>query len=750
MRYDYSGYLKTILHAPDDRIRDSLDHIEIGPDQLAQWQLADDPRDYEWGSIPANRARSGEGVLLEGHFEDVRRIDNVGEDDPSFWVALTSMRWDGGIFPVDLHRFPVMEITYRCLTPKARPAWQWGYPGGVHFDGLQPAREWRRIARKVQYFGFPDRLDSLTVRLYSTSRSAQSMEIQSIRFRALSPGEAEACRKQEAALEHVGPAARHPLLDEFFPMGVVAKVGTAKRLAEIMDISFRDYWRLAMEDIARHHHNSLLLEEMEQLTPMEWRQILAMAESYGLRVAAMFDWPLDDMSRRGPGLVATHIRPFADSPAMLAWLLTSEPPDHTFEAHIEAREMIARADPNHPLAAFMRDPNSFPLFAPFLAATGVSHFKSHAAWDLGPMLRAHLPRSRGQQVWVSAPGFVYATDTPEWNTCPEVRLMLNQAFSNGARGWFTYTYHNDPIWIGGSCQRSLTGSFLTFSDVWSELGTRMERFNALAALLLGASPGDPPEYAIEVRCQEHPGAKRPEHVPPIEWRWLHGPDYALFYVLSNDIAEVTTAYLDIPGHFPKGLATFDMTEFVRNREWVPVSWPRHLEMFPGQGQLILVAEPAVCERLRDEVARHLLQNDQRQIQLDLAIARRYGAEAPRARALLRTLGTRPVMEDLEQMAEVRAELLNLHYDTPALAGARSLLIRVSALVCACDGTLCRLLGMGKVDAAHELGLRLLPLTRDLSNLRLSLRHGNGAAILPDCERLAAETARLMHEIRALA
>ncbi len=34
MRYDYSGYLKTILHAPDSRIRDSLDHIEIGANEF--------------------------------------------------------------------------------------------------------------------------------------------------------------------------------------------------------------------------------------------------------------------------------------------------------------------------------------------------------------------------------------------------------------------------------------------------------------------------------------------------------------------------------------------------------------------------------------------------------------------------------------------------------------------------------------------------------------------------------------------
>jgi hypothetical protein len=749
MRYDYSGYLKTILHAPDSRIRDSLDHIEIGANEFEQWQLIDDPRDREWQHIPAGKQRTGEGTLLEGHFEDVRRIDNISEDDPSIWVAMSSRKWEHGCFPIDLNRYPIMEITYRCRTPKARPAWQWSYPGGQHFDGLQPTREWRRIARRVQYFGFPQRLDSLTIRLYSTARSTQSMEVQSIRFRAMSPGEAEACQKHEAMLNRLGPAKHYPLLDAFFPMGVYAHVGTAKRLAEIMDISFRDYWRLAMEDIARHHHNCIVLQEMEQLTTSEWRQYLSMAECYGLRVVAMFDWPTRDFEVRGPSLVETFIRPFADSPAMLGWMIANEPPDHSFEAHIEARQLIEQADPNHPLTVMMRDPNAIPLFAPFMAASGMSHFKSHAAWDIGPMLRAHRPLIKGQQTWVTTPGFVYATDTPEWSTCPEIRLMLNQSFSNGAKGWFVYGYHNDPIWIGGSCQRSLTGPFLTFSDVWSELGTRMERFTALAQLLIGTQPGGAPDFPVEIACREHPGAQRPQDVAPIEWYWLHGADYTLLYVLSNDVSEVTSVYLRVPSHFPKGLSIFDMTDFVRSRDWVPMERDRHLEMFPGQGQIMLIAEPHVCERLRDEAARRLLEDDLRQLEMDLSLARRYSAKLPHIQDLLRSQDALPPMDALATMKNARAELLNLHYATPVLAEARSQLIRGSALVCACDGTLCRLLGMGKVDAAHELGLRLLPLTRDLSNQRLALRHGRAATIMDDCVRVADEALRLLHEIRTL-
>ena len=102
------------------------------------------------------------------------------------------------------------------------------------------------------------------------------------------------------------------------------------------------------------------------------------------------------------------------------------------------------------------------------------------------------------------------------------------------------------------------------------------------------------------------------------------------------------------------------------------------------------------------------------------------------------------------MRAVRDRLLNAIYRSPALITPRSKLIQASAGICACDGTLCRLLGKGKVDPAHEYGLRVLPLTRELAQLRLQLRNGRGPEIERECEELAARILRLLAEIRALA
>jgi len=750
MRYEYSGYLKPLLQAPEPRSLESLDAILFTADDLAQWQTVDDDADREWQHIPARTERTEEGLLLEGQFEDVRRIDNIERNDPSFWVPLSSPGAADARFPMDVKRFPIVEVTYRCRTPMARPAWLWRYAGGEHFDGLQPTRDWRTIARRIPHRGFPEKIDSLTFRLFSVARSLESMEIQSVRFRAMSPEEEAACQRADAALEQEPAPPRYRLLTEFMPIGVSMKARSARRLAEIMDISFHDYWRLALEDIARHHHNCVIIEEMADLSPAEWKDLLGLAHDFSLRFVPLFDWPMDDFETNGAEWIETHIRPFADSPAILAWMLQNEPPEHSFPAHLAARKQIEQADPNHPMAVFMREPNSYPLYAPFFAASGISHYKSHVPSSMGAMIRCHRPLNRGQQFWVLAPAFVYATDTPEWNTCPEMRLLINQAYASGARGWFTFSYHNDPIWNGGSCQRSLTGPFLTFSDLWSELGLRMERFSAITPLLMNASPGPSPEVDVRVAWREHPKARHAPGVESIDWFWLHGPDYSLLYVVSNDIAEVTPVNITFPDLAGKGLGIINITDFTRNRVWTQMDQRRHLEMFPGQGEIIMVAPVEVCERWRDAIAARLLEGDRRQLAIDLELARPYDMPIKEIERCMNRIGRGSPTDELARMMDARDHLINLIYATPDLFEARSKIIQISAGICGCDGTLCRMLGMGKADRAHDLGLKVLPLAREMTNLRLQLREGKGADIFKECAKLADRTMALLTEIRTLA
>jgi hypothetical protein len=101
------------------------------------------------------------------------------------------------------------------------------------------------------------------------------------------------------------------------------------------------------------------------------------------------------------------------------------------------------------------------------------------------------------------------------------------------------------------------------------------------------------------------------------------------------------------------------------------------------------------------------------------------------------------------MRQARDELLGLIYDSPSIFAPRSKLIEACAAVCACDGSLCRLLGRGKVDIARQWGFKVIPLAREFTNLRLELRRGKGDAIMGQCENLALRAHSLLAEIRAL-
>lgn len=121
MNYKYAGFLKTVLDKPDPEGRAAAEYVEFTASDIAHWHLVDDEADREWQSIPAERKLGEAGVSLIGHFEGVRPIDNLPSSDPSFWVSLSSRRGTDSRFPIDLNRFPVAEITYRCASVSAAP-----------------------------------------------------------------------------------------------------------------------------------------------------------------------------------------------------------------------------------------------------------------------------------------------------------------------------------------------------------------------------------------------------------------------------------------------------------------------------------------------------------------------------------------------------------------------------------------------------------------------------------------------------
>lgn len=746
-KYKYLGYLKSISTPPDPDALTGIEQLSFDAEQLKRWKTLDSPAEKEWKSVPVRMKHTDGGVLLLGHFEDIRRIDNLPRNEPCYWAPLSLTSETSDAFPLDCQRYPLVEVTYRCTSSRACPACQWTYPGGAHLVWLEPSREWQTAAILIPHRGFPGGITRFSIRLYASWRSTESLEISRVRFRALLPGETEALARREARLAQTPPPRHYPLLDEFFPFGVYTNASTAEQLADLLDISVFDYWRLAFEDIARHHHNAIVVEGVQTLRHEDWGVLLEIAENFGLRLIPTFDWPMAQLAQQGDALIDEYIKPYAESQAILAWNVLDAPPEDSCQAFLEVRDRIAAVDDRHPMAIHMRQADAFPLFAPFFAVSGFSCFRSNVPKGLGDALRAHLPLMGGQQFWVTAPTFVYASDAPDWHTSPQLRLMLNMAIANGARGWLAHTYHNVPIWVDGHYQRSLTGPFLTFSDLWAELGNRVERLSVMAPLFLGARPAPPPRHInFEVSARKHPKTQLSEEVSPVSTFWLAGDSFYLFYIINNDTDQVASVNLSVPETLPDGLEVYDTTVLARSRAWMPSAHQRHLEMFPGQGQLFLIAQPDVCIHWRDVIAKRILLADQRQTRVDLELARQYKLDIAEIEARLNNEDGELSMEGLNRLHAARERLFDLIYETPTISETRRLLIESSSIICGCDEALSALHGNGKTEAAHELGVKVMPLARTLTALRLKLRRGAGAEIRQEACSLRQQCEDLIRNI----
>jgi hypothetical protein len=747
--YAYTGYLQTILRTPDAKARDSLKHIEFSADEIAVWTTKDLENLKQWNNIPVSAELNESVVKLTGRFGDIQRMDALKDDDPNYWVALGSLHTNDPRFSVDTAQYSIAEITYRCATPNAWPAWVWTYPGGLHLDMLPRTDEWTTLARLIPHFGFPEQIDALVLRLYATTRTNESVEIHSIRFREMSSSEREACDHDKTQLEAVSAPKQYPVLDDFLPLGVSMDATTAKNNAESLGVELRDYWRLALEDIVTHHHNCIALDNVHDLSEAEWNAILTQIYEFDLRVVPSIRLPLDSSPAEIQATVDKHVTPHVHSSSILAWNIWEEPPENRFRQILDAKAMVEKIDPNHPVTLMTRHPSEFPLYAPFFSVSGVKHFSSHSPWDMADIVRRHSPLRGGQQFWVTAPTFTYGTGLPEWNTCSELRLMLNLSFANGARGWFSHAFHNDPVWGRGSVERTLTGPFLAFSDLWLELDRRMEMINALSPLLLQCDPRPLPDEWFVTSTEGQDITGLPAGVSPASSYRLSGPGYNMYMVVSNDVLGMSSINFEVPRKKLLGMQMYDITDFIRSRKWEPMDLSRHLEMFPGQAQVFVVAHEEVCTNIRDRIVQRLVEDDRHLLEFNLQLARTYNLDIAGAESLIKNADNDQPLAALSHMDEARDGLVNAIYAAPSIQETRSTIIETSAVLCACDGILCRLMAQGRKEEAHDYGDRVSVLARQVTGLRVELRAGKGKEILAASKGVLRRAVAELEKLRSL-
>lgn len=746
--YRYEGFLSRVLDAPDPSDFDALDSISFGVDDLAKWRTEDLPHTTEWRGIPGRKVLTEDGLRLEGDFRGVIGIEALSPNDPRYWVPLGSLGLTDGRLPIDANRYPVIEVTYRCTSPHAHPTWMWTYEGGSHFGALPKSQEWHTVARVVQYDGFPGRIDNLIFRLYSGVRSVESFEIASVRFREMADGEREAISTTLKAIREERPSTTTPLLEDFLPLGVYMDAESAKRLAGMLNISAEEYLDFVTEDLVSHNHNAVFLAHTDRLEEDEWGALLSRCRASGIRLVPRHEFPIGGDAEEQQRILDTAVTPYKDDSGILAHSLSGEPIENDFFKVLDARKRIEEADPNHPVCLVARYPNAYPLFAPFFSVSGVGHFASRHPWDVGRMVRAHVPLSEAQQFWVAAPSFQYPTQTPDWSTCPEMRLMFNLAFANGARGWFAYSYHNDPVWLRGRVQRTLTGPFLLFSDLWEELAQRMRWADALAPLFLNARMQDSMDDWFLDAVKTESMIRPAPGVAPISNFHLAGDDYSMYFTVSNNLRDIASVNIELPRHIGQGRQVIDLTGFLATHVWETMPRQRHVEMFPGHAHVMLVASQQRCNEWRDVITRRLINNDLRKLPYELRQAKANELRTADVERAIGRIVDGHSEKDYGVVHTARERLRNRLFSCTDYAETNSLLISASASICGCDGALCHLMSQGNTEKAVFLGREVVPLAAELTHLRLELKAGNGKAVRDAAEDLTTRARDLLQRIRS--
>lgn len=745
--YRYAGYLEAILYKPDPTARESVESISLGPDELMEWSTEDLDVTTEWRRIPARKIRTEEGLKLEGHFQGVMGIESLSKDDPRHWVPLTTLNLKEEGLPIDTDQYPIIEVTYRCTSEHAHPTWMWTYEGGSHFGALPKTEEWLTVAKSIQHFGFPNRVDNVIFRLYSSSRSTESFEIKSLMFRGMTPEEKEAVERNHGTLEAKIPESTAPVLDTFMPLGVYMDAETARRLAKTLGISVDDYWDFVMEDLVTHNHNTITLAQVDHLSPEEWKSLLGKCTANGIKLVPRHEYPFSGTPEEQQHVIDTSIKPYADSDAIFCRGFSGEPIEADFHKILDAKEAIETADPNHPVSLIARYPNAYGLFAPYFQASGVGHFQTRRPWDAGKMVRTHVPLSTGRQFWVAAATFMYSTQTPAWSTCPEMRLMLNLAIANGARGWFSYSYHNDPLWVQGRVQRTLTGPFLAFSDLWSELSHRMRYAHALAPLLLQTSIEESmDEWFVEAISTDTKAIPAPD-ISPISNFHLRGDDFSLYCTVNNNVREMASVNIDIPKDAAPGMEIYDLTEYITSQHWAPLERRKHVEMFPGQELVLLVASPERCQYWRDMMAQRMMQVDRAKLNYTLELVRKYDLDCSLIEESLQGIGDQARPENIGVVHRARSALTDLLQGDAEIAELQSNLFHARAAICGCDGAVCRLMEKGKMDIGRNLGDGITPIAAEITQLRLEMKHGSGKGYVESSGSLAERALKLLEIIR---
>lgn len=754
--YIYKGLLNKIKDPPTPQELEKCANVTFFPDDLMKWSMEDDPGEQEWKGISARRMIEeidGEKILKwTGDFTPIRRLNFLKDmEKPSFWVPLSTRTSSVPHFPIAQNKYPIVELNYRMQYGKCLPAWTWHYTTGQFFEFLDMDFKWTTVARAWCFNSFPRKMENFALRLYSYTRTKETMYIRSIRFREPTEREKELLNKKDILqLGHEKPI-HYPILDEFFPIGTYINANTARNMSHLLKVDLASYLDLLFEDLSLHYHNVAFVEKFYDFLPGDQEVLFEISKKHKVKLIISLEEENIFLDTSKTNLFIKEkehtIKRYSTEDNLFGWVLKENPSDAEIDAYIQIKKKIEQIDEKHPVIYLTREANAFPLYAQVSSIVGLSHWKSNNPWELGQVLKTHMKFINGQHLWAIGPTFVFGSGAPIWNTAPEIRLMINLAISSGARGWLSYTYHNIPLWSGGECQRSLTGPFLTFSDVWQELGGRLGRFYSLAHLVMSARPTSPPDFIPDIQSRKHPRSRCPDSVDILINTWMKGENFWLFYLVNQDTSEVTGVNINFRSALPEQYRVYDATQFVRSYQWEELPQSFHREMFPGQGQIMLIATPDECQRWGEIIMKRIFEYLEQQIFIDIQLLKPYLSSTEKIIDKVKDLKEKQSINTLQKMVEIKNQVINTIYTTEDLYKVRGKLLEVGAILCACDGVLCRLLSESKTTVVEKYKEEVLKSAGEFIEYRLGVREGKGKKFLSHIEKLSERLYTILQELR---
>jgi hypothetical protein len=240
----------------------------------------------------------------------------------------------------------------------------------------------------------------------------------------------------------------------------------------------------------------------------------------------------------------------------------------------------------------------------------------------------------------------------------------------------------------------------------------------------------------------------PEDIGPVGVFRMRGEDFQVIFLVNNDTSKMAGFNIHIPSNAIEGQEVFDFSDYIATSHWQPMERKRHLEMFPGQMKVLMIAPLPVCEAWRALIGQRIVEHNRRRLEINLRLARSHDLPVADIESMVEDVGQHGDPEEIIRIQKARNELVNRLYDSAAISDSRSKITEATAALCGCDGTLCRLMGRGKIDLVQAYRERVLPLAREITQLRIALREGRGGEIGKQAEAIALQTTKLLAEIRS--